>query len=131
MRYRGTVLVVLCSFVPLALSGCGSEKPKLVTATGRVTQNGAPVTAGSVWFHPAEGSGYTGEKPSGQLQLDGTFAAKTFPYGDGLPPGTYKVTLSPDLAGRIGKPNYGTAAKTPWTVTVSDTGLVDHALTVK
>ena len=30
---------------------------------------------------------------SSLLQTDGTFTAKTFPYGEGMPPGTYKVTL--------------------------------------
>lgn len=115
----------------LALAGCGGDNPKLVGATGKVTHKGKPVTGGSVWFHPAEGSSYKGEKPSGQLQLDGTFDAKTFPHGGGIPPGSYKVTLSPDLAGRMGKPAYGDAAKTPWAVEIPEGGLAGHEFEVK
>jgi hypothetical protein len=114
----------------LVLSGCG-EKPKLVTVTGTVTHKGNPVTGGSVWFHPTDGNPYPGEKPSGQLQLDGSFAARSFPHGDGMPPGKYRVTLSPDLAGRIGKPELGNATKTPWSVDVPDAGLKGHAFEVK
>jgi hypothetical protein len=113
----------------LAMSGCGS-KPKLVAVTGKVTHKGKAMTGGSVWFH-AEGGQDKVEKMGGQLQLDGTFTAKTFPHGDGIPPGKYKVTLSPDLAGRAGVPKYGSPDKTPWEVDVPDTGLADHAFEIK
>lgn len=114
-----------------ALSGCGGDRPKLTEAAGRVVHNGKPVTGGSVWFHPLEGSSYRGEKPSGQLQLDGSFVAKTFPYGGGIPPGSYRVTLSPDLAGRIGKPRYGDGTKSPWTVSIPEGGLTGKTFEVK
>lgn len=115
----------------LVLAGCDGDKPNLTEVTGKVTHKGKPVTGGSVWFHPAEGSSYKGEKPSGQLQLDGTFDAKTFPYGGGIPPGSYTVTLSPDLAGRMRKPGYGDAAKTPWKVEIPEGGLAGHEFEVK
>jgi hypothetical protein len=114
----------------VALVGCGS-KPKLVTVTGKVTHKGKAVTGGSVWFHPEGGDDGKPEKMSGQLQLDGTFTAKTFPHGDGMPPGKYKVTLSPDLAGRAGVPRYGDVTKTPWSVDVPETGLADHTFEIK
>jgi hypothetical protein len=114
----------------LALTGCGS-KPKLVSFTGKVTHNGKTVTGGSVWFHPEGSSDGKQERMSGQLQLDGTFNAKTFPHGDGIPPGKYKVTLSPDLAGRAGVPHYGEVTKTPWSVDVPDAGLADHTFEIK
>ena len=60
---------------------------------------------------------------SGQLQLDGTFVARTFPLGDGIPPGHYRVTLSPDLAARTGLPRYGDVSRTPWEVDVPAGGL--------
>jgi hypothetical protein len=109
----------------LALAGC-ANKPKLVAVTGKVTHNGKAVTGGSVWFHPEGGNQDKPERMSGQLQLDGTFTAKTFPHGEGIPPGKYKVTLSPDLAARAGAPRYGDATKTPWAVDVPDGGLADH-----
>ncbi len=121
-----TVLAALA-----VLTGCGGSKPKLVAVTGKVTHKGNPVTGGSVWFHPAEGNGYQGEKPSGQLQLDGSFTAKSFPHGQGVPPGRYKVTLSPDLGGRIGVPQYGDATRTPWSVEVPGTGLSGHVFEIK
>ena len=115
------------------LSRCpgAGNKPKLVSVTGKVTHKGKTVTGGSVWFHPEGGTDDVQERMSGQLQLDGTFTAKTFPHGDGIPPGKYKVTLSPDLAGRAGVPNYGDVTKTPWSVDVPDAGLADHAFEIK
>lgn len=114
----------------VALTGCG-DKPKLVAVTGKVTQGGKSVTGGSVWFHPEGGNAEKQERMSGQLQLDGTFTARTFPHGDGIPPGKYRVTLSPDLAGRAGAPRYGEVAKTPWSVDVPETGLADKAFEIK
>jgi hypothetical protein len=122
---RATLLLPL-----LAFAGC-ADRPKLVEVSGKVTHNGKAVTGGSVWFHPAEGNAYQGEKPSGQLQLDGTFTARSFPHGDGIPPGKYRVTLSPDLAARMGKPKLGNADKTPWSAEIPEGGLKDLAFEVK
>jgi hypothetical protein len=114
----------------LSLAGCGN-KPHLVNVTGKVTHKGKSVTGGSVWFHPEGGAEGKSEKMSGQLQLDGTFTAKTFPHGEGIPPGKYKVTLSPDLASRAGVPKYGKLDTTPWSVTVPDSGLQNHGFEIK
>jgi hypothetical protein len=48
-----------------------------------------------------------------------------------VPPGTYKVTLSPELASRIGRPVYGDPKKTPLQVTVPDAGLADQVFEIK
>jgi hypothetical protein len=125
-----TVAGAVTALVLLAGSGCGNQ-PKLVPVFGKVTHKGNALVGGSLWFHPADGNPYQGERPSGQLQLDGTFTARSFPHGEGMPPGKYKVTLSPDLAGRIGAPQYGDATKTPWSIEVPDTGLKDHSFEVK
>jgi len=124
------VIAVALFFGVVALAGCGT-KPKLVAVTGKVTHGGKSVTGGSVWFHPERGNPDKPERMSGQLQLDGTFTARTFPHGDGIPPGKYKVTLSPDLAGRAGTPRYGDVATTPWSVDVTETGLADKAFEIK
>jgi hypothetical protein len=125
-------LATVAALFALAIgpAGCGS-KPKLVAVTGKVTHKGNPVTGGSVWFHPEGGDQGKPEKMSGQLQTDGTFTGRTFPHGDGIPPGKYRVTLSPDLAARAGVPHYGDAAKTPWWVEIPDAGLAGHAFEIK
>lgn len=122
---------IAATVVLLAVAaGCG-KKPTLVPVTGRVTQGSKPVTGGSIWFHPTgEGSG-SSERMSGQLQIDGTFVARTFPHGDGIPPGHYRVTLSPDLAARAGVPRYGDVARTPWAVEVPEGGLSGHVLEIR
>lgn len=131
MRLRHRILGSACLLaVVLAVAGCGN-RPKLVPVNGQVTHKGRPLTAGSVWFHPAEGNAYQGEKPSCQLGLDGSFTMRTYPYGNGVPPGAYKVTLSPDLAGRIKRPDHADPAKTPLRLDVPDVGVKDHVFEVK
>ncbi len=83
------------------------------------------------YLHPDAANDYQKDKPSNQLQTDGSFAVKTFPFGEDVPPGKYKVTLSPDLAGRVRRPDYRDAAKTPWTLEVPAEGLTDKVLEVK
>lgn len=116
-----TLMVVLSVAV-----GCGAKKPKLVEVTGKVLQNGQPVTAGSIWFHPDVGNPWTGEKSSCLLQLDGSFAMRTYPYGDGVPPGKYKVTLLPELANRLRLPNLSNPEKTTLSIDVPETGIRDR-----
>lgn len=113
------------------LIGCGGSKPKLAPVTGKVTQKGAGVTAGAVYLHPAPGNSWVGEPPSSQLELDGGFIISTFPHGPGVPPGEWKVCLSPSLAGRIRHPELGDPAKTSFTLKVPDEGVKDHVIEIK
>lgn len=103
----------------------------MVTVKGKVMMGGAGVTAGSVYFHPDSANSFQKDTPSSQLQLDGSFSIKTFPFGEGVPPGKYKVTLVPELAKRIEHPEYGDLEKTPWEITVPDSGIADHVFEVK
>jgi hypothetical protein len=123
------------AFLPLpflAVAGCGGEAaPKLVPVTGKVVHKGQPLTAGNIFFHPAEGGTEPRDTPSSQLQLDGTFKLVSVPWGDGAKPGKYRVVLSAALAGGIKKPEYADPKKTPWTVEVTDAGLKDHVFEVK
>jgi hypothetical protein len=114
----------------LPLVGCSDDRPTLVPATGKVTMDGKPLTAGAIIFHPGEGNAYMKDKPSSLLQLDGSFTMKTFPFGEGVSPGPYKVTLAPELATRIGKPAYANPDKTPWSVDVPPDGLTGHQFQV-
>lgn len=116
------LMALIVSLVLLA--GCG-ERPRLVPATGKITHKGQPLTAGSVIFVPDAGNAWAKDNPSSLLQTDGTFTMKTFPFGDGVSPGKYKVTLDPALSGRIRLPNLSKADKTPWSVEIPDSGKTD------
>jgi hypothetical protein len=122
------LLVAVCAGACLA--GC-SSRPKTAPVLGKVTHKGQALTAGSVYLHPASGNAWTGEPPSSVLQVDGSFEMRTFPHGLGVPPGSWKVTLSPALAGRVGRPELGDAARTPWTLDVPDAGVSDKLFEVK
>lgn len=106
----------LCFAFLLALTaaGCGEPAPKLVQVKGAVTMDGKGLTAGSIYFTPASTNEFTKDNPSSLLQLDGSFTMSTFPYGEGVAPGKYKVSLAPELASRIKKPEYGKPSTTPW-----------------
>jgi hypothetical protein len=56
---------------------------------------------------------------------------RTYPHGQGVPPGAYKVTLSPELANRIRRPKYADPKTTPLSALVPDAGLTDHVFEVK
>lgn len=113
-------------------AGCGGEKPpQLVKVTGKVLYNQEPVTAGAIIFHPDTGNAYTKDNPSSLLQVDGSFTMKTFPFGEGVSPGSYKVTLAPEVAGRLKMPQYADPQKTPWNVTVPESGLTDQLFEVE
>ncbi|MFO0877777.1 MAG: hypothetical protein U0840_10525 [Gemmataceae bacterium] len=122
---RGLLLLVGLGL----LSGCGA-RPNTAPVVGKVQMKGQPVTAGSIWFHADGANPWKGEKPSCQLQLDGSFTMRTYPYGPGVPPGAYKVTLSPELASRLGKPRYADPGTTPWSVEVPTSGIAEQVFEV-
>lgn len=120
------VVILLMAFA----IGCGDAAPEMVTVNGQVLLDGTGVTAGAVYFHPDAANSFQKDTPSSQLQLDGSFSIKTFPFGDGVPPGKYKVTLTPELANRIKRPEYGLKDKTPWEVVVPNTAVTDLKLAI-
>ncbi len=128
MKPSRCLILFCCLFIAI---GCGDDRPPMVSVTGKVMLNGQGVTAGSIFFHPDSANSFQKDTPSSQLQLDGSFTIKTFPYGDGVPPGKYKVTLAPELANRTKHPSYGLVDKTPWEITVPEQGLSDHVFEVK
>ena len=56
---------------------------------------------------------------------------RTYPYGNGVPPGAYKVTFTPELANRIKLPHYADPEKTPLKIDVPDAGVQDVVFDVK
>lgn len=123
-RFIAAALIMGC------VLGCGN-RPKTAPVKGKMTHKSQPVTAGSIYLHPAPGNTWAGEPPSSVLQVDGTFEMRTFPHGLGVPPGAWKVTVSPALASRIRKPELGDPARTPWTLDVPDEGVADKLFEVK
>ncbi len=112
-------------------AGCGDGRPNLVPVTGKVTMNGQPLTAGAIICFPDSANSFQEDHPASVLQLDGSFVIKTYPFGDGVPPGKYKVTLAPELAARIERPKYGNVEETPWAIDVPTSGLTDHLFEVQ
>jgi len=124
--------VLLTGLLLLSIVSCGcGHKPKLVKVSGKVMFKDAPLTGGSIWFQPDATKNNSGEKASCQLALDGTFELRTYPYGGGVRPGAYKVTLAPELANRIGVPKHAQPHTTPIEIVVPDEGLTDLVITIK
>ena len=112
----------------ISLLGCGERPPKLVVVEGKVLSEGEPVTAGSIIFHPAQENAYTRDNPSSLLQLDGGFSMKTFPFGEGVSPGDYTITLSPEVAQRLSLLDYANQEKSPLRIHVPNEGVKDFVI---
>ncbi|MCY2942530.1 MAG: hypothetical protein NTV50_12790 [Planctomycetota bacterium] len=122
--------ILLTIAIVFFITSCNQDKPKLVKVSGKITFNGQPLTAGSINFHPASTNTFTKDNPSSILQEDGSFTMKTFPYGNGVSPGEYKITLAPQLASRISLPNLAYPEKTNAKITIPETGLENFTLDI-
>lgn len=69
------------------LVGCEAKSPR-VRVRGTVTLDGKPLSSGAVQFHPA-----AGQFASGEIGPTGEFDLSTHAPGDGVLPGTYRVTV--------------------------------------
>ena len=116
-------VLVLVGLLPLA--GCNS-KPKLVPFAGRVVAEGREQLGGdpTVALVPVEGLGK--ERLQGMINPDGGFKLNTYPHGDGVMPGKYKVLVQ--FNGRKAFEHYGSAETTPLEVAVPDSGLTDYEI---
>lgn len=115
--------IALIASTFIAIGGCADpNRPNLVTAAGEVMFKGKPLTAGSIIFFPEKDAEYQADSPTSLLQIDGTFTMKTYPFGEGVAPGTYKVCLNKSLASAIQLPAYGDPQRTPWKVEIPPTG---------
>ena len=79
-------------FLLAFLTGCGTEP--VGTVTGKVTYKAAPVTSGAIMFESADKK----VSMSANLGSDGTFTIKSADRA-GLPPGEYRVAVSPSKIG--------------------------------
>ncbi len=85
------MLAATCAAASLLL-GCSG--PETGTLAGKVTVGGKPLTQGSVLFENAE----TGVSVNAPLGPDGAYTVKTHDRA-GLPPGKYKVAVTPSTFG--------------------------------
>lgn len=99
MRVSGSnrcaaVLAVLI----FALVGCtGSDRPKTIPITGRVTIDGQPPGEnGKLHFTPTEAAeGYVKRPATGGFGADGVYRVMSWSPDDGLVPGHYTVNVMP------------------------------------
>ncbi len=129
-----TLRILKASLVCLLAIGCGSgvKPPEMVSVKGKVlAADGTPLRGGSIFFHPDASNSFQDDKPSSILQTDGTFTMKTFPFGEGIPPGKYKVTLADETATRVKAPKFARATSTPWEIDVPDTGITEQVFKIQ
>jgi hypothetical protein len=110
----------------LLLGGCSvSSGPKLAPVRGRVSYKNAAVTGTNIYFMPDADKGNNGEMATAIVQEDGSFTLSTYPRGDGVAPGAYRVTL--DLPRRPEKDlaPYRKVETTPLHFDVPEEGLTD------
>jgi hypothetical protein len=89
------VTAVICLMAFSAMNGCSKPKPWETThpTSGQVTFKGAPVADAELSFYPDDASFPTSVRPKAKTTADGKFVAWTNEQGDGLPAGSYKVTI--------------------------------------
>ncbi len=117
----------LLLLLPL-LGGCGGSDgrgAKLAPVKGRVIYKNEGVTAASIFFQPDAAKGNSGSMASAILQEDGSFTMETYPKGNGVAPGAYKVTL--ELGRRSDKAldKFRKVDTTPLKFDVPEEGLTD------
>jgi hypothetical protein len=93
---KGRIVLLLPLLLGLA-SGCGTAKSVPANLTGKVTYNGAPVTAGTLTFYPKEGGGVY---PMA-LNSDGTYSGTDLPLGAG------DVAIETESANKKNAQTYG------------------------
>jgi len=94
--WLATLPIFIVSVLPF-VSGCGNGKIKV---SGKVTvEGGGPVESGSVMFSSQTYA------VSGDIQKDGTYRLGEIKDGDGIKPGTYRVTVSGPYIPPTGPPD--------------------------
>jgi hypothetical protein len=118
----------------LFLGGCTSSDgkgPKLTSVSGRVIFKNEGVTAASIYFLPDTAKGNRGEMATAILQADGSFKMETYPKGEGVIPGAYKIQL--DLGRRTDKElqPYRDVKTTPLSIEVTDKPIEGYVIELK
>lgn len=82
--------------------------------------DGKPIFPGSIAFEPVAGSSF---RASSLLYKEGDFNLRTYPHGQGVVPGKYKVVLSLGMGSPPELAKYSNTETTTLEVVVPDTGL--------
>jgi hypothetical protein len=85
--YPRAVLAVL-AVLAIAAGGCGKPASGGKPVTGQVTFNGTPIQGASITFVPSTG----GAPGFAMTDAEGKYTARSS-QGEGLPPGSYQVTV--------------------------------------
>jgi hypothetical protein len=129
VRLGAVVWKVSGIIVLVGTVGCSHDGPKLYPVKGQVFVNNQPAEGANVVFHSSDGAnGPDAVIPAGIVQADGSFTIRTYPHGEGAPPGNYKVVITwyPPNARELENPRnrlpakYGNPELTPLTAVVSD-----------
>ena len=121
---RSVFVFALC----MNLGACqGPAAPTLVPVAGQVKYKQRPLSGATICFIPDITKGNrNGMQATGQTTADGSFTLQTYPHGDGIMPGFYKVTCT--IFGGVALPQkYSNATQTPLVIEVKDQGN-DHLL---
>jgi hypothetical protein len=134
MRFTrfGIVIGSLCLVV--ILSGCSRQDGsvgKVAPVSGQVTFKGQPVTAAEIYFLPDAEKGNHGVMGSALLETDGSFTITTYPKGNGVAPGAYKVTLGLGRRQEKELDKYRKVETTPLKYDVPEEGLTDLVIELK
>ncbi|HEY7426857.1 MAG TPA: hypothetical protein VH682_21655 [Gemmataceae bacterium] len=106
--FRLLALLLLCSLV----TSCGKSRFKpLYPVKGRVLVNGEPTADIDVRFHSLDDPDDQLVSPSGTTDKDGEFTLSTYNANDGVPAGSYAVTMIWLPKDKRGRPQMGKLAK--------------------
>ena len=124
-------ICLVCAILIITIGCQDRNRPRLFPVSGIVIHNDEPLTSGSLIFFPDRDAEYPDDAPTSMLQVDGAFVMKTYPYGNGVAPGKYKVCLNPGLAAGIKRPEYADPKKTPWEIEITEAGNTDIVFETK
>lgn len=114
------VLTTVMCVSLLLVAGCGERRPSLVKATVAVTLDGNAVGNASVMFHPDDAE--FNRVPSANIDAAGKGVVGSWTLDDGLPAGTYKVTVNPPPMSASPIPEiYFSKQNSPINVTIDNT----------
>jgi hypothetical protein len=85
---------LLLLLLSLLVTSCGKSRFKSVSpVTGRVLVNGEPAEGVTVYFHSLDDPGDELVRPWAVTDANGSFIVTTYKVEDGLPAGSYAVSL--------------------------------------
>jgi len=85
-------LVAMLSPITLTVTGCLDDAPQIAPAVGKVTFNGEPLPGAAVVNFVSD----KGFSSRFDVTSDGEFSLRS-EFGPGIPPGNYRVSITPPL----------------------------------